>query len=365
MNRKSNPIQIWEFANTNQSGFLGRAEFYNALKLVTVAQSKRELTPEMVKAALYGPAASKIPAPQINFAATVTPSSAPNLGPRGPLPNQNFPAASHPTPLVRPLQNMSASGLSTQVLPAVAGPRPATSSAFPGYGNMGGVPLQQPQVTSSQLPVRGTSPVAITTSASSVAPLTPTQPQHPLSASKPSDTSVNGIMASDSFFGGDLFSTTSSQPNQNSSPQGFSSAIVPVSGGNQSSIRTTTPDSLQTSLATHSVRPHLQQNQPAVNQNQHALVQAPNMPTSSGLPVRLQDSASGQPQPPWPRMTQTDVQKYTRVFMEVDRDRDGKITGEQARNLFLSWQLPRGIFSTSFPFVWIRSKNDFSVFLLP
>ncbi|RHN77245.1 putative EF-hand domain pair protein [Medicago truncatula] len=65
--------QIWKFANTNQSGFLGRAEFYNALKLVTVAQSKRELTPELVKNAFYGPAASMIPAPQINFAATVTP----------------------------------------------------------------------------------------------------------------------------------------------------------------------------------------------------------------------------------------------------------------------------------------------------
>lgn len=337
--------QIWEFANTNQSGFLGRAEFYNALKLVTVAQSKRELTPEMVKAALYGPAASKIPAPQINFAATVTPqSTAPNLGPRGPLPNQN----SQPTPLVRPLQNMSAS-LPTQGLPAVSGPRPAASSAFPGYGNMPRGPLQQPQLTSSQLPVRGTSPVAITTSASTVAPLTPTS-----SASKPSDTSVNGIIASDSFFGGDLFSTTSSQPNQNNSPQGFSSAIVPVSEGSQSSIRTTTPDSLQTSLATHSVRPHLQQNQPAVNQNQHASVQAPNMPTSSGLPVRLQDSVSGQHQSPWPRMTQTDVQKYTRVFMEVDRDRDGKITGEQARNLFLSWQLPREVLKQ----VWDLSDQD-------
>jgi len=28
--------------------------------------------------------------------------------------------------------------------------------------------------------------------------------------------------------------------------------------------------------------------------------------------------------------------------MEVDSDKDGKITGEQARNLFLSWRLPRG-----------------------
>jgi epidermal growth factor receptor substrate 15 len=30
------------------------------------------------------------------------------------------------------------------------------------------------------------------------------------------------------------------------------------------------------------------------------------------------------------------------VFMEVDTDRDGIISGEQARNLFLSWRLPRG-----------------------
>ncbi|GJT26297.1 NB-ARC domains-containing protein [Tanacetum coccineum] len=42
---------------------------YNALKLVTVAQSKRELTPDIVKAASYRPALPKIPAPQINLVA--------------------------------------------------------------------------------------------------------------------------------------------------------------------------------------------------------------------------------------------------------------------------------------------------------
>ncbi|KAK9286549.1 hypothetical protein L1049_014948 [Liquidambar formosana] len=57
--------QIWMHADQNRIGFLGRAEFYNALKLVTVAQSKRDLTPDIVKAALYGPASAKIPAPQI------------------------------------------------------------------------------------------------------------------------------------------------------------------------------------------------------------------------------------------------------------------------------------------------------------
>ena len=47
-------MQIWTFADQNRLDFLGRQEFYNALKLVTVAQSKRELTPELVKNALYG-----------------------------------------------------------------------------------------------------------------------------------------------------------------------------------------------------------------------------------------------------------------------------------------------------------------------
>nr|DAD34369.1 TPA_asm: hypothetical protein HUJ06_005009 [Nelumbo nucifera] len=40
-------------------------------------------------------------------------------------------------------------------------------------------------------------------------------------------------------------------------------------------------------------------------------------------------------------MTQSNIQKYMKVFVEVDTDRDGKITGEQACNLFLSWRLPR------------------------
>lgn len=388
--------QIWAFANQNQSGYLGRAEFYNALKLVTVAQSKRELTPEMVKAALYGPAASKIPAPQINFSATVAPplsSPAPthapapaphlnvnsvshqNIGLRGAAPNQSLPA-SQGSQLVRPLQNLSA-GVATQGISGAAAVGGARSSSatfgIPSFGKTGGAPEARPP----QIAVRGSSPaspqegfgLAITTSGSSVAPA-PRQPQYPSSPmrssdqvgrdSKPLDTFANGI-ASDSLFGGDLFSTNTSHPKQDSSPQGFSSgnsllssAIVPVSGGNQHSTLTSTPGSLQSSLATQPVGPHLQQAQPAVKQNQHAPVQTPNMLNSPGLPVRLQDSASGQPQSPWPRMTPTDVQKYTRVFMEVDTDRDGKITGDQARNLFLSWRLPREVLKQ----VWDLSDQD-------
>jgi epidermal growth factor receptor substrate 15 len=42
------------------------------------------------------------------------------------------------------------------------------------------------------------------------------------------------------------------------------------------------------------------------------------------------------------------------VFIKVDRDRDGKITGEEARNLFLSWRLPREILRK----VWDLSDQD-------
>ncbi|GAA0183024.1 membrane traffic protein [Lithospermum erythrorhizon] len=149
--------EIWNYADHNKTGFLGRQEFYNALKLVTVAQSKQELTPEVVKAALLGPAAPKIPAPKINFAVLPNPGLVPS--------NQEVPNA----------------------FPVIAG------KAIP-----------------------------------------------------------------------------------------------------------------------------------------------------------------GQAQPPWPKMTRADVQKYSRVFFQVDTDRDGKITGLQARDLFLSWRLPREILKQ----VWDLSDQD-------
>jgi hypothetical protein len=43
-------------------------------------------------------------------------------------------------------------------------------------------------------------------------------------------------------------------------------------------------------------------------------------------------------------MANSDVQRYGKVFFEVDTDKDGKINGVQARDLFLSWKIPRGIF---------------------
>lgn len=81
--------------------------------------------------------------------------------------------------------------------------------------------------------------------------------------------------------------------------------------------------------------------------------QRPHSPLNPSQPVSapgsssvagVGSSASDSSQLSWPKMKQSDIQKYMKVFMEVDADRDGKITGEQARNLFLSWRLPRGEF---------------------
>lgn len=375
--------QIWAYADQRQTGFLGRAEFYNALKLVTVAQSKRQLTPEMVKAALYGPAAAKIPPPQINLVATPAPQPQPNsttsasaahstavapmsqnLGYGGPQGNVNM----NQQQLMKPPLPTSTSalqlthGLASQGVPrggAMGGPRPPTSNMSNDWagGRTGGAPSG----TSSQIPNKGISPsmamdgFGLTTSGSTAS--LPPRPQT-VSGMNPSgpqtkdtkEISGNGF-ASGSIFGGDAFSAIPSQPKQDSSSHAFSvsntpvsSAVVPHSVGTPS-VRPTSLDSLQSSLMTQIAGGQLQQDQSLVKHNQDVSAQTTSTYATTGVSVRAENSASGQSQMPWPKISPTDVQKYTKVFVEVDTDRDGKITGEQARNLFLSWRLPRGITS--------------------
>jgi epidermal growth factor receptor substrate 15 len=81
--------------------------------------------------------------------------------------------------------------------------------------------------------------------------------------------------------------------------------------------------------------------QPAPKQNQFNSMPSAPAPMGS-FPGGQIPSNTNQSQAPWPKITQADVRKYMIVFIKVDRDRDGKITGEEARNLFLSWRLPRG-----------------------
>ncbi|KAF8406718.1 hypothetical protein HHK36_008810 [Tetracentron sinense] len=408
--------QIWMHADQNRTGFLGRAEFYNALKLVTVAQSKRELTSDIVKAALYGPAAAKIPAPQINLAAipapqlnskaaapspqmgAVAPTASQNFGFRGPqvLPNasmnqQYFP--SQENQFMRPPQAVPAGAASIPQGVAGQGHPGGGTMADPRFPNsnistdwLGGRTSGAPTGATSQVLNRGISPSmtqdgfglaasGLTPSVtprpqgtSGMMPSVAPKPQDPvLSSSQPAAkdskalvVSGNGF-ASDSFFGGDVFSATPSQPKQDSSAPTFSaggvpvsSAIVPISSGPQPSVKSSPLDSLQSTFTMQTAGGQLQQAQTLVKQNQQASAQSTSAFTSSGIVVGAGNSTSSQSQLPWPRMTQSDVQKYTKVFVEVDTDRDGKITGEQARNLFLSWRLPREVLKQ----VWDLSDQD-------
>ncbi|CAN7034904.1 unnamed protein product [Brassica rapa subsp. trilocularis] len=144
-------FQILSLSDRSGSGFLGRQDFYNSLRLVTVAQSKRDLTPEIVNAALNTPAAAKIPAPRINLSAIPTPQPNPpattarpvssagyqNAGFRGPgAPNANVANQNYFPPQqnqqVRPHQGASVlTSLRPNALPEY---RP---SALPGQFQLG------------------------------------------------------------------------------------------------------------------------------------------------------------------------------------------------------------------------------------
>eukprot|EP00258_Populus_trichocarpa_P004443 XP_002306434.3 uncharacterized calcium-binding protein C800.10c isoform X2 [Populus trichocarpa] len=399
--------QVWMHADQRNAGYLGRQEFYNALKLVTVAQSKRELTPEIVKAALYGPASAKIPAPQINLAATpapktvapapqlsgTTPASSPNVGIRPPqvpgnaVTNQQyFPSqqgqftrqpqpqtqamppnsSSHPQQILvsqgmprggtvvapRPLNSNistdwlggSAAGLTSQG-PSRGIGHPATQDGF-GLSAPGFTPSFQPrpQVTAGQIAAPTPKPqeAAITSN------------QLATRDSKSVVVSGNGF-ASDSLFG-DVFSATPAQPKQSSSSSAHSTSSIPVSSaivsssvGSQPSVKPSSLDSLQSTFPQQHVG-----GQSTARPNQQVPSQSVTSAPSAGFSVGTSSAAPSQSQPPWPRMTQSDIQKYTKVFVQVDTDRDGKLTGEQARNLFLSWRLPREVLKK----VWDLSDQD-------
>ncbi|OWM84024.1 actin cytoskeleton-regulatory complex protein PAN1-like [Punica granatum] len=380
--------KIWDYADQNRTGFLGRPEFYNALKLVTVAQSKRELTPEIVKAALYGPTAAQIPAPRINLAAVPAPQlstagSAPAARPGAvaPMPSQSVGYRGPPVPtnsnltqqhfspqgsqLVRPPQAASASSSQpTHIIPAqgfsgaggavrpnssgVAGDWSTGALSVPSSGSMPQVPNRGfgPSATQSGPEFALTAPKA-SLPPRPQAPSGMIPPKPPVKDAKQQDISRNGF-ASDSIFGSDVFSASQSQPRQGSATGNApSSAMQPPASTNGF-------DSLQSKYA---MQPGGSQQQPAhapVKQGAQGPNLTPSSLPSSGNSQVSQNYTSSQSQIPWPKMTQTDVQKYMKVFVEVDTDKDGKISGEQARNLFLSWRLPREVLKQ----VWDLSDQD-------
>lgn len=448
--------QIWMHADQNRAGFLGRQEFFNALKLVTVAQSKRELTPEIVRAALYGPASSKIPPPQINLPSSpmpqpsamatspavqmgaMTPTPSQNLGYRGSVPsNQNMNQQQFSSPgnqLIRPSQALptssashpiqsnyglpnsgipsagfSSSGMFSPVrpgsmltpglptsgmtTPGVLGsgvsppgvPSPAMSTpgirssgmSTPGLSNpgmsagwLGGRMNGPPTGPTSQMLNRGTSP--------SIPPVSP-KPQDPFQSASNDLVPVSGNgLSSNSIGRGDPFAdfqtvtkpgTSPAAPSMAVAPASSaivpvsapppasatptSSAIVPISTTAQPASTSRSIDSLQGAFAHQPLGGQLQQGQ-AFSSPSQPIPQVNSSGVYPGISAGAGGSVSDQSQPPWPKMTTPGIQKYSKVFTEVDTDRDGKITGEQARNLFLGWGLPREVLKQ----VWDLADQD-------
>ncbi|WOK99912.1 epidermal growth factor receptor substrate 15-like 1 [Canna indica] len=378
--------QIWMYADQKRAGFLGREEFFHALRLVTVAQRGIELTPATVQAALKYPDAAKIPAPKINalpdpasqmkFAATTSSSQmsamgstnqTPGLRGQAPLPNtgvnqHTFPAGNH---LMRPPQPTTASvsplppqspsvsrplGSSTSSISTdwFSGRSSGTSVHGPSQTSVAGAPpsVNQNNFGLSSLesaPVTGSKPISTTS-------LVPSKPGDSAFPSLQSDSKAlvlagNGF-SSESNFGGDLFSAT--QARQEKTMTTFSSSTTP------SSSKPREIDPWQSMALVPSGDNQMQEGQSRAKQNLLNVKQSTLPMTASSGPVGIVGSTPTQSQLPWPKFTQSDLQRYLTVFIKVDNDRDGKITGEEARNLFLSWKLPREVLKQ----VWDLSDQD-------
>ncbi len=332
---------------------------------MTVGQTGRELSAELVKAALTGPAAAQIPPPRIN------PPGPSAVHGQVPLHSQHPPSALQGGiggSATHPLSSQGSGG------PQILQGQP--QGWFPSVGNQMQVQtlprpapptsaVQQPQVplgssysaTDSLWPTPRTPSFPSASqflSSANVAPASSFQsmPTPSTTAHAQDSSGAPGFQASADLFsggfkatghrgsslkidaGGDFFSAApparppGALPTKSTSPlQGF--------GDSSSLVDPVAPLALvPTTLApTASLG-----KSPAVSQALPSL----SMPQDLG-PGLSARAFPGQGQgTPWLQMTANDVQRYMRVFSKVDTDHDGKITGEQARDLFLSWQLPRG-----------------------
>ncbi|XP_006656521.1 epidermal growth factor receptor substrate 15-like 1 [Oryza brachyantha] len=389
--------QIWTYADKNRTGFLGREDFYNALRLVTVAQSGRELTPDIVRSALYGPAAAKIPAPRINVS-TPGPNANSVTSPlqptQAPAPAQQSPAivgsqpppgaslntqALQPANVVRPPQASIANAPAQAIAPRAStggvlnhtGPSTAGLSTDWFSGKKSASPLG----VTSQTPTRGVSPqvnlatVGIPTQSSTPVSVygahTPASTASAMTSSAdvnllPSPPAANdskGLvplgngLSSASTFGVDPFAATPQAKQDSSSPPVVSNSLPSANAHGPSAGPHHPPKPMQTAPMQGVASLH---SQPAPKQNQLNTMPSAPAPMGASFTGGQIPSNTNQSQAPWPKITQADVRKYMIVFIKVDRDRDGKITGEEARNLFLSWRLPREILRK----VWDLSDQD-------
>lgn len=469
-------LQIWQYADQGRTGFLSRVEFYNALKLVTVAQTGREITPELVRAALTGPAAAQIPPPRISSPAG-QPGGAPGSQGAAPVQGAGGPAAQQGVgsgqggQAARSVQGSNdganARAASTQgsgLAGAQAGApakqfSPHTNSApsAPMAGVGYGGPAKQLAPQTNSLSTGGSGGPQLTSQTSSLSRYPPSAGQVQVAPTGFSQQGwarppAAGAQAARPSLGS-LFTTNSSWPAKESNPPagasqgpgsngrstgpggvqasaslgqsrpvtpassastassasagvgttptgpgpaatagvrsakegvvgaGFNGRVDLFSGGFKASGTSGVGSSVTGAGAGANMHPgsgaattglvpgagQLAGGGGAVKQLEESMFSAPAV---ASVPVAAQGGvrgASGEVRGPsggavtgvgpgsgaragggpvmgasWPQMSGNDVERYSRVFAKVDTDKDGKITGEQARELFLSWQLPRG-----------------------
>ncbi|XP_020582679.1 epidermal growth factor receptor substrate 15-like 1 isoform X2 [Phalaenopsis equestris] len=444
---------VWSYAAGGNSS-LGRSEFYNALRLVTVAQSGRQLTADIVKAALYGPAAAKIPAPKIN-------PTSPQANQILAQPTQTGFTRPHtsemnsmavPAPQTSNILPQSASaGFMRPPPPITAAPSPQFSMRPPQMNSMhtfspqaNSLMQQPPQSGFMRPPSQINSTVTSTTQATFMRPpasqntdfvpittgvnyqSSPDQQNHfmrppqvqglsqgilaistgpsssnfsslstdwisahsnqeatskpqiqhvisssitakplvPVSASfqtSSMDSNALGVsgngFSSNSSFGGDVFSAAQTKQDA-SMPVSFTSSFSnsPNSAilDPKNSVNLGQHVNLQVMTGLPPVANQFQRTQSPIKQNQPETIQSTSALPVQSVPSGPVSSVSTQNEAPWQKITQSDIRKYTKVFLEVDKDRDGKITGTEAKNLFLSWKLPRDILRQ----VWDLSDQD-------
>ncbi|XP_042414203.1 intersectin-1-like isoform X1 [Zingiber officinale] len=393
--------QAWMYADQKRAGFLGREEFYNALRLVTVAQRGIQLTPDTVQAVLKIPDAAKIPAPkinpvpgppsQMNIAASSPPSQMgamvptnQNTGLRAQPPLANAEINRHAVPfgnhVMRPPQTTQVSvspllkesgqilqqGNDLAVMHPPSSVTPSFSADWFSGRNSGTFAHETQQLSVARIPPSAnqdglgvsnlgsapgivSKPYTLATTASIPSKATHSTVLRPQPDSKALVLSGNGF-SSDSNYVGDVFSLT--QVKQANTLGTFPESATPNSSNNAPVIKKVHEADAWQNMAL--VPSGENQTQPQVKQNQPDTKQSGLTMTISSDSIGIVGFTSTQPQLPWPKFTQSDIQRYLAIFFKVDNDRDGKITGEEARNLFLSWRLPREVLKQ----VWDLSDQD-------
>lgn len=340
--------KIWQYADQGQTGFLSRPEFYNALKLVTVAQTGRELTPAIVNNALHGPAAAQIPPPKIQL-----PPAAPHVAqppgavrpvrplgpgtpqypqyPTGPLQPGNLPSGPRPTvSVVQPPLSRTPTLPSPSAQTGNQAQWPNNkSSSWSGPTSNNNLAGQNFQAKPSAVPSSQVTQDAFGGS-SFQAPKAPS--------------AGNARQPGPDLFGGDVFTAVPVKPPLVSTPA--QSNLQPPQPRPSQTTVLTEPAGL--ALVPTSVAP------PAASKQLQPVAQPTAHTTSAGRSQGVGAPSGVDGGNFWPRMTESVVRRYTNIFIEVDRDRDGKITGEQARDLFLSWHLPREALKQ----IWDLSDQD-------